>query len=110
MREIRYLLGVVLLGAVVGLAGCAGTAAGRIAQAEVALTAAERVALAYVVQPACLPGKAAVTCSYPATVAKIKAADTLAFTAVMAAKSGTVSAEDALAAVSALTSIIPVSK
>jgi uncharacterized membrane protein YtjA (UPF0391 family) len=110
MREFRYLLGVALLGAVLGLTGCAGTAAGRIAQAEVALTAAERAALAYVVLPACALGQAAVTCSDPSTVAKIKASDTFAFTAVMAAKDGKVSPDDALAAVSALTTIIPVSK
>lgn len=86
------------------LAACSGGGT-TLPATEIALTAAERTALAYVTQPAC-KGPPAVTCSDPATVAKIKAADTAAYAAVQAAKSGG-SAATAAAAVAALEALLP---
>ena len=87
------------------LAACAGTSG--LAGTEVALTETERLALAYVTLPAC-PGAA--LCSDAAVVAKIKAADNIAYAAVMGAKAGKVLPADATAAVAALASLIPVAK
>lgn len=86
------------------LAACATT----IPATEIALTAAERTALAYVTQPRCTAAPV-VTCSDPATVARIKAADAVAYSAVVAARTGG-STADAAAAVAALAALVPVSK
>lgn len=103
MRLIPALLGAFLL----ALAACAADPAARIAQAEVALTTADQVATAYVRQPACPAGVVHITCANGATVTKIKAAAVAAYDAVKAAKRGSITPEDALAAVAALTAIIP---
>jgi len=91
---------------VLTLGACAGTTG--IAQVETALTAAEHAATVYVTQPACAPGARGVGCSDPTTVTKIKAADNVAYTAVVGARTGKVSTADAMAAVTALTALIPV--
>lgn len=98
--------------ALLGLAGCASTATTNtvittVAAAEVALTAADQVALAYVTQPQCPAGTVAWTCSDPTTVAKIKSYGASAFTAVMAARNGTGALADAIAAIDAFTAASP---
>lgn len=108
MRAINAFLRVGMLVAIVGLAACASTPAARIAQAEVALTAADQAATAYVRQPACAPGVVQITCSDMVTVAKIKVTAAAAYDAVKAAKRGSITPDDAVAAVAALTAIIPV--
>lgn len=90
------------------LAACSGTNGA--AQAEVALTAAETAALAYVTQPACVGARSSATCPSPATVAAIKAADTVAYTAVKGAEAGTVTVAQANAAVAALAALLPAAK
>lgn len=77
-----------------------------VAEAEVALTTAERLALHYVTLPAC---PKATLCSDAATVAKIKAADNVAYAAVKAARANNTDANVAAAnaAIAGLLSIIP---
>lgn len=85
------------------LAGCAGqsttvTAANTVASAEVGLTAAEKLALIYEQSPS----------PNPAVVAQIKAADNTAYNAVKEAEAGDGTLNAALAAISALTKLVPV--
>lgn len=79
-----------------------------IAAVEVALTAAETAATAYVKLPACTGANAPV-CADPKIVAQIKSADTQAYDAVQIAKAAlsVASLAQAQAAVSALTKAIP---
>lgn len=98
--------------AVITLAGCASITPGgktrtAIAETEVALTAAEKAATIYARLPQC--PKAAPVCSDAPVVAKVKAADTTAFTAVMAARNSGDDQKTAIAsaAVAALVSVIP---
>jgi hypothetical protein len=95
------------LAAVVLLSACNATVAisNDVAAAEVSLTAAEQAALIYTNRPRC--GGTVTLCSDPATVAKIKALDNQAYTAVTMARDnkGTLSA--AIAAVSAFSLAIP---
>ena len=86
------------------VSACAGTS---VASVEVALTGAEHAATTYVTQPACPAGTSVATCSDPSLVAKIKAADNLAYTAVQGARAGTVSTADAMKAVNALSALVP---
>jgi hypothetical protein len=88
------------IGATLSACGNPATVAG----VEVALTAAEQAATAYVKLPAC---PAAALCSSPAISVDIKAADTLAYTAVKGAEAGTVTPAAALAAVQQLSALIP---
>lgn len=89
----------------------AGCATGpTVAQAEVALTAAETAALAYVTQPACVGAPASSLCPNASTVAQIKAADTLAYTAVKGAEAGTVTPAAAMTAIASLSALIPAAK
>lgn len=81
------------------------TVSNDVAAAEVSLTTAEHLALFYTRLPRC--GGAVAICSNQATVDKIKALDSTAYTAVHAAmdNKGTLSA--ALTAVSAFSTAIP---
>lgn len=88
----------------------AGCSTNNVAQAEVALTAAETAALAYVTQPACVGAPASATCPSPAVMAQIKAADTVAYTAVKGAENGTVTVAQAMSAVNSLTALLPAAK
>jgi hypothetical protein len=101
----------------VGLAACSTAPPApstTIASAEVALTAAEKTATAYVTLPLCPAGATTgpngKVCSQPVLVAKIKAADDVAYDAVLAARDGTGSVQqiiDAVSALSAATALIP---
>lgn len=77
------------------------------AAAEVALTTAERLALAYTTLPQCGAAGATAICSDPAIKAKIKAADNTAYTAVKAAETGGTTVAAAVAAIAALQAVIP---
>jgi TRAP-type C4-dicarboxylate transport system permease small subunit len=76
-----------------------------VAAAEIALTSAERVALIYTTLPRC--GGAVTICSAQATVDKIKALDTEAYTAVKAAQKNSALISAAWAAISSFQSAIP---
>lgn len=94
----------------VTLAGCAGQSTQQtVAQTEVALTAAEKAATLYVRLPLCTT-TAAKLCSDAKVSGQIKAADQVAFDAVMAARGSGDSAKLAAAnaAVAALAALIPV--
>jgi len=94
-------------GLIVVLAGCAtSTQTTTVSGLEVALTAADQLALQYVTLPLCTSGGPAL-CSQATVSAQIKAASLAAYTAVKAAeKSGAsadlTAAQDALTALSAL--------
>jgi hypothetical protein len=93
------------------LAGCANSGGTQTAVAgtEVALTAAEKAATLYVTLPQCGPAHPAPICSDAPVIAKIKAADNVAFDAVMAARAGGSDAKVATAnaAIAALVELIP---
>jgi hypothetical protein len=91
----------------IGLAGCKSSTSVQndVAAAEIALTAAERVALIYVSLPRC--GGTATLCSAQATVDKIKVLDNNAFTAVKAAEQDETLLSAAWVAISSLSSAIP---
>jgi hypothetical protein len=92
------------------VAACAAQTAVRpvspqtIAEAELALTAAERAALAYTSLPPC---PAAKVCADPALKAKIKAADIIAYNAVVAARTNPALVGAAWSAITALSGLIP---
>jgi hypothetical protein len=77
-----------------------------VAEAELALTAAERAALAYTSLPPC---PAAKICADPALKAKIKSADVIAYNAVVAARDNPALAGAAWSAITALGGLIPTS-
>lgn len=80
-----------------------------VAGAEVALTAAEHVALTYTSQPLCpTAGPAVWSCRDPATVTLIKNYDNIAYKAVKDAESGVATVAAAMAAINALTTAVPV--
>lgn len=98
------LVAVLVLGtAMLVLGACSGNS---VAQSQVALTLAERLALQYVTLPACTPAGPK-ACSDAAIVAQIKAADTLAYQAVKQAQAGTIDPAQAAAEVAALAALIP---
>jgi hypothetical protein len=99
----RILLSAAVLGS---LAACSTS---NIAQTEVALTIAERLALVYVTQPVCVPAGPPV-CSDPAIVAQIKAADAVAYSAVKQAQAGKLDPSQAATEVAALAALIPATK
>lgn len=80
--------------------------ASTVAKIEVALTAAERIAINYVTLPAC---PKAPICADAEVVARIKQADNVAFDAVMAARASGTNANVAAAnaAIAALLNLIP---
>lgn len=103
MRQIALAIAVLL-------AGCAGQSTQQtVAQTEVALTAAEKAATLYVTLPLC-SATTAKLCSDAKVSGQIKAADQVAFDAVMAARASGDSAKLAAAnaAVAALAALIPV--
>lgn len=78
-----------------------------VASVEIALTAAEKLALNYTTLPRC--GTAFVPlCSDPVVVAKIKSMDNTAYNAVVAARKDTNLIAAALIAVNEFSSIVPV--
>lgn len=92
-----------------GLSACqpaAAPATATVAQAAVALTAADQAALRYVDLPTC---PALPACSDPATVVRIKAAAAAAYGAVLAAQASQAQGDlgAAIAAVGALSAAIP---
>jgi hypothetical protein len=90
------------------LAACSpGATTTAVAQTEVALTAAEKAATLYVSLPQCPKGTP--LCSESAIIVQIKAADTVAFNATMAARSGGDDAKVAAAnaAIATLVTLIP---
>ena len=89
--------------ATLAFAGCAASAP--LAETEIALTTAERAALAYATLPAC---PAVALCHKPGIVTAIKQADDVAYAAVKAARTGVGSVATAQAAVAALAAIVPV--
>lgn len=91
--------------AMVCLAGCAGSKS-ESAQLSLALTSAERAALAYTSLPRC-PVADKTLCSEVVIVTQIKVADYVAYAAVKAAE-GNGSVADADKAVTALISLIPI--
>ena len=107
-RAASYGFTTVLWGALaVWLAACApGTTTTTVAQIEVALTAAEKAATLYVSLPQC-PRQP--LCSDAPIIAQVKAADTAAFNATMAARSGGDDAKVAAAqaAITTLVTLIP---
>jgi hypothetical protein len=80
------------------------TVANSVASAEVALTVAEAAATAYVKLPAC--GGVSKICSDATVIAKIKAADVTAYTAVKAAESNAGTIADALTALTTFQTVI----
>ena len=76
-----------------------------VAATEIALTAAERVALIYTTLPRC--SSSATLCSTQAMVDKIKSLDQRAYTAVEAAKADSALISAAWVAISTLQSAIP---
>lgn len=108
----KYLpiVGILLLTGCASTSGPAsGTTATAVAQAEVALTAAEKAATLYVRLPQCVATNRPI-CSEASINNQIKAADNVAFNAVMAARAGGDSAKLAAAnaAVAALVTLIPI--
>lgn len=107
MRRITVVIVVSILAA-----GCAAQQGASVqtdvAKAEVALTAAERVALHYVTLPPCLKAHAPL-CSDAAVVARIKQADNAAYAAVKAARASNNRSDltAANAAVAALSALVP---
>lgn len=73
---------------------------------EVALTAAEQLATLYATRPRC-PLQVPPMCSDPATVARIKALDQIAYGAVKAAESNEALLAGAIQAVNALRAAVP---
>jgi hypothetical protein len=100
---IASLLGMALLMGV--LSACASQGSG-IAETKVALTLADRLAVVYITAPAC-PSPDGRICSDAATVAKIKAAASLAYSAVKQAEAGKIDPAQAAAEVAALALLIP---
>ncbi len=101
----RYLI----LVAGLGLAACAGqqttnAVSSDVAATEIALTAAETLALSYTSLPRC---PAAAVCSTQAVVDNIKALDNKAYTAVVAARSNTALVGAAVTAISLFRNAIP---
>lgn len=95
----------VAAGALCLLAACTSAGVGAdIAAAEQSLTAIEQAALIYTSLPRC---PAAAPCSDPATVAKIKALDNQAYTAVMAARNNSALLSAAIAAITNFSAAIP---
>jgi hypothetical protein len=95
-----------------GLAACPATTppvAQDIAAVEVALTATEQLALVYTSLPRCVTPGAAALCSAQGTVDSIKAADNVAYKAVVAARSNSGLITAALSAIGALRSTVPAS-
>jgi hypothetical protein len=93
--------------AAIALSGCASsTSATEIAATEVALTAAEKAATIYARLPQC---PAAPVCSEASVIGAIKAADTVAYGAVLAAQKSGLDADVTLASasVAALVLLIP---
>lgn len=93
------------------LVGCGQQAATQavttdVAAAEIALTAAERLAFIYTSLPHCLSAPSPV-CSDPATVAKIKALDNRAYSAVVAARNNAALVGLAVVAITDLRNTIP---
>jgi hypothetical protein len=84
------------------LSACANRTS--VAMAQVALTAAEQAATAYVTRPPC---PAVTLCSDADVVARIKAADNVAYAAVQAAATGATTPDAAMAAVAGLIALIP---
>jgi len=82
------------------------TAQTTLAGVEVALTAAERAALAYAGLPRC---PSVVLCSQQATVDAIKAADQKAYAALKAAKTDVALVSEAQAALAVLVALVPTS-
>ena len=80
-------------------AGSAGPIATDVGTVALALTAAERLAIAYIKLPRC---PAPAPCSDPAIVAKIAAADNAAFNAVQAARTGAGTVDAAWSAIATL--------
>ena len=103
--HLPVLLPFVALVGLLGLSACGSTTA--VVSAENALATAETLATQYVKLPACGAPTSPPLCSDAATVAKIKAADNVAYAAVKGFEKGTVSATDAQAAVNGLTALIP---
>lgn len=98
-----------LLAIGVSVAGCTGAQVRTtVAEAEVALTGADQLALKYVTLPVC-PQTNGALCSDPAISAKIKTAAATAYTAVKAAEASGGSADLAAAnaAIAALTAVVP---
>jgi hypothetical protein len=92
----------------VWLAACSpGATQTAVARTEVALTAAEKAATLYVTLPQC--PKASPFCSEAAIITQVKAADNVAYSAVMQARSGGDDAKVAAAnaAIATLVSLIP---
>ena len=83
-------------------------AATTVAGAEVALTAADQVAITYVTQKPCpVGGPVAWTCSDPTTVTKIKSLSLTAYNYVKQAESGVATVQTAMAAINALIGAVP---
>lgn len=85
-----------------------GGAATTVAGAEVALTAAEHVALTYAGQALCpVKGPVVWSCRDPATMTKIKALDQTAYTAVKQAEAGVATIDAAMTTINALSAAVP---
>ena len=105
---------IVVAATVVGLGACSlftptptatVTAANDVGSAELALTAADKLALDYTSLPAC--PTAAPVCADPATKTKIKSLAQTAFNAVMAARANPAMLAAALTAINDLTAATP---
>ena len=97
--------------AVAALCLLAACSSAKVAQTEVALTAAENAALQYVQLPRCPGPVPGALCSDQAIVAKIAAADNAAYAAVKQAEANTgnsAAQQVAQDAVAALTALVPV--
>jgi hypothetical protein len=91
---------------IAGVAACTSTSVQNdVSAAEIALTAAERVALIYTSLPRC--GGAATICSKQVTVDSIKALDLNAYTAVKAAEQDETLVSAAWIAIASLSGAVP---
>lgn len=90
----------------IGLTACATTPSNNAPALEVALTAADQTAIAYITLPAC-PRPAGTLCSEAVIVAQIKLAAGAAYKAVKAYQAGTGTQAVAQAAIAALVALTP---
>jgi len=91
------------------LSACANQPTNTVPALEVALTAADQTAIAYITLPAC-PKPNGVLCSDAVVVGQIKAAGSAAYAAVKAYQNGTGTMAVAQAAIAALVAITPPAK
>lgn len=109
MKNSLAISALVLLAACSTTPGTPPAPSNGVAALEIALTAADQAALAYVTLPAC-PSSTKALCSDAATVSQIKTASATAYSAVKAVQAGTADTVAAQAAIAALAALTPATK